>query len=244
MPAKDVFPLTIRLAVLKLRSSRFTVAVAAALPAFLVFLGLRDSQEAAMKFFLLFFPYLFLIAAQDMVGTELTGGGLENVLFLRGRFRTYLWQKNLALAASAGAFAAGLFALLTVWGIARGTFEPFSVLQLGMGLLAGLYYIGLAGALSYFLKAGSNVVVILLAQAAGLLGLLFSATSRTGFIDHLGAGRLPDLESWLLFLGFTSVFPNLIVSRRLFRGGIVVIAGLALTLLFQKARARRLDLRR
>ena len=242
MPAKNVFPLTVRLAGSKLRSSRFTAAVLAALPVFLVFLGVRDSQETAMKFFLFFFPYVFLLFAQDMVASELAGGGLENVLFLGGRFRSYLWQKNLALAAAAGTYAAGLFLLLSAWGIARGTPGPFPAGQFGMGLLAGLYYIGLAGLLSWFLKAGSNVVVVLLAQAAWLIGLLFSATSRTGFIDHLGAGTFPDLKSRLLFMGFTSVFPNLVVSRRLFRGGLVVVAGLALVLLLQRALVRRLEL--
>lgn len=242
MPAKDVFPLTVRLAVAKLRSSKFTVAVLAALPAFLVYLGVRDSQATAMKFFLFFFPYVFLLFAQDMVASELAVGGLENILFLRGRFRSYLWQKNLALAAAAGAYAAGLFLLLSAWGVACGTPGPFPADQFGMGLLAGVYYVGLAGLLSWFLKAGSNVVIILLAQAAWLVGLLFSATSRTGFIDHLGTGTFPGPKSWLLFMGFTSFFPNLLVSRRLFRGGLVVAAGLALVLLLQRTLARRLEL--
>jgi len=242
MPAKNIFPLTVRLAGAKLRSSRFTVAVLAALPAFLVYLGVRDSQETAMKFFLFFFPYVFLLFAQDMVASEIAGGGLENVLFLGGRFRNYLWQKNLALAAAAGAYAAGLFLLLSAWGVARGTPGPFPAAQFGMGVLAGLYYIGLAGLLSWFLKAGSNVVAILLAQAAWLVGLLFSATSRTGFIDHLGTGVFPGLKFRLLFMGFTSVFPNLVVSRRLFHGGLVVVAGLALALILQRALAWRLEL--
>jgi hypothetical protein len=242
MPAKSVFPLTVRLAGSKLCSSKFTLAVLAALPVFLVILGVRDSQETAMKFFLFFFPYVFLLFAQDMVASELAGGGLENVLFLGGRFRSYLWQKNLALAAAAGTYAAGLFILLSAWGIARGTPGPFPADQFGMGLLAGLYYVGLAGLLSWFLNAGSNVVVILLGQAAWLIGLLFSATSRTGFIDHLGTGRFPGLKSRLLFMGFTAVFPNLVVSRRLFRGGVVVVAGLALVLFLQRALVRRLEL--
>jgi hypothetical protein len=243
MPAENVFPLTLRLAGGKLLASRFTVALWAALPAFLAFLGLRDSPDSAMKIFLLFFPYLFLIAAQDLAGTEL-GGGLENVLFLSGRFRTYLWQKNLALAATAAAPASVLFVLLSLWTVAGGTFEPGLALQFGLGLLAGFYYVGLAGLLSYRLKAGSNVVAILLVQAAGLLGMILSATPRTGFVDFLGTGRFPDLGSRLLFFGFTAVFPNLIVSKRLFQGALAVVAGLALTLFLQRVRIRRLDLRR
>lgn len=244
MPAKDMLPLTLRLTLLKLGRSKFTMAVAAFLPAFLVFLGIRASYGTAMKFFLFFFPYVFLIAAQDMAATEVAGGALENVLFIGGNFRGYLWCKNFALAAAAGAYAAAIFLFVVLWGIAGREFSPFSTVQFALGLLAGLYYISAAGALSHFLKAGSNVVVILLVQAAALLGLLFSATSRAGFIDHLESGRFPDLKSRLLFLGFASVFPNLIVSPRLIRGGLAVAGGLLAALLLQKARLLRLELRK
>lgn len=242
MPGKNVFPLTLRLAGLKLRRSRFTMAVAAGLPALLMSLGLRDSPTGAMKFFLLFFPYMFLLAAQDLAGTELSGGGLENGLFLGGDFRRYLWLKNPALAAAAGVYAAGLFMPLAAWTAVRGAFEPFCLAQFGLGLLAGLYYLALAGALSYVLRAGSNVVVILLIQAGAVVALLLSATSRVGFIDHLGDGRFPDLGSRLLFFGLASLFPNLIVSRRLLPGALAVAAGLAAALIVQKALARRLEL--
>jgi hypothetical protein len=118
------------------------------------------------------------------------------------------------------------------------------MLQFGLALLGGLYYIGLAGAVSHFLKAGSNVVLILLIQFGAFLGLLFSVTSRTGFIDYLETGRFPGLGSRLAFFGFVSVFPNLAVSPRLTTGGLVIAAGLALALLFQRGRLRRLELRR
>ncbi len=241
---KDVFPLTARLAWLRLRGSRLAVAAAAALPVFLLALGLKESPSAALRVFLLFFPYLFLLASQDMSASEVYGGGLENVLFLDGRFRSYLWQKNLVLAAVGGTYACAVFLGLAAWGLGRGAFEPASVLQLGLGLLAGAYYIAAAGALGFVLRAGSNVVVLLLAQAAALIGLILSTTFRTGFVDHLAAGRFPDLGSRLLFAGLAAVFPNLIVARRLFRGGVVVLAGLVLALLIQRACLRRLELRK
>jgi hypothetical protein len=241
---QDLFPLTARLAGAKLRRSGFTVAVAAALPALLIFLGLRDSPAAALKVFLLFFPYLFLLASQDMAATEVHGGGLENVLFLEGRFRTYLWQKNLVLAAAAGAYSALAFVGLAAWGLARGVFELRSAAQFGLGLLAGAYYVAAAGALSHVLRAGSNVVIILLGQAGALIALILSTTFRTGFVDHLAAGRFPDLESLALFGGLAAVFPNLIVAPRLAGGGLVVLAGLGLALVFQRARLRRLELRK
>jgi hypothetical protein len=244
MPAQAVFPLTLRLTARKLRSSGFTVAVSALLPILLAFLGVRASFGTAMKLFLFFCPYVFLLAAQDMVGTELAGGALENVLFLGGAFRTYLWQKNFALAALAGAYASALFALLGAWGLAIGRFDPVFLLQFALALLGGFYYIGLAGALSHFLKAGSNVVMILLAQFGAFISLLYSATSRTGFIDCLETGRFPGLGPRLEFFGFVAVFPNLAVSPRLAAGGFLIAAGLALALLFQRVRLRRLELRK
>ncbi len=244
MPGKNIFSLTARLVWLKLRRSRFTMTVAGGLPALLVYLGLRESPTAAMKLFLLFFPYMFLLAGQDLAGTELRGGGLENGLFLNGDFRRYLWLKNPALAAAAGVYAAGLFLPLAAWTALRGGFEAFSLAQFGLGLLAGLYYLALAGALSYFLKAGSNVVVILLVQAVAVVALLLSATSHLGFIDHLSDGRFPDLGSRLLFLGSASLFPNLIVARRLFAGAFAVGVGLAAALAVQKAVVRCLELDR
>jgi hypothetical protein len=222
----------------------FPLTVMALLPPFLVILGLRSSYGTAMKFFLFFSPYVFLLTAQDMVGTELAGGALENVLFLGGRFRRYLWEKNFVLAAVSGGYACTLFSLLAVWGFAVGGFETLFVVQFGLSLLGGLYYIALAGALSHFLKAGSNVVALLLVQFGAFLGLLFSVTSRTGFLDYLETGRFPGLGSRLAFFGFVSVFPNLAVSPRLMEGGGILVAGLAFALLFQRARLRRLELRK
>ncbi len=244
MPAADVFPLTFRLTVRKVAASGFNLAVSALLPALLVFLGLRASYGTAMKLFLFFCPYVFLLAAQDMVGTELAGGALENVLFLRGAFRSYLWLKNFVLAAAAGAYVSFLFALLAAWGFVRGDFDPAFLIQFGLALAGGFYYVGLAGALSHFLKAGSNVVMILLVQLAAFMGLLLSAASRTGLIDYLETGRFPGLWPRLEFIGFIAVFPNLAVSRRLTAGGFVIAAGLALALLFQRGRLRRLELRK
>jgi hypothetical protein len=244
MSSSDVFPMTFQLTFRKVRRMGFPLTVMALLPAFLIFLGLRSSTGTAMRFFLFFSPYVFLLTAQDMVGTELAGGAMENVLFLGGRFRSYLWRKNFALAAVSGGYACALFSFLAAWGIAAGGFEILFVLQFGLALLGGLYYIALAGALSHFLKAGSNVVALLLVQFGAFLGLLFSITSRTGFLDYLETGRFSGLGSRLAFFGFVSVFPNLAVSPRLMTGGGVIVAGLALALGFQRARLRRLELRR
>lgn len=242
MPREVLFPLTVRLTALRLRSSRMGLAVAAAFPVILAAAAVRDSYETALRIFLFAFPHLFLVAAQDMVGTERTGGGLENGIFLEGRFRRYFWQKNMAIVGMAGAYALVLFLLLSLVGLALGRFEPASVAQFGLGLLAGGYYVAAAGALSYVLRAGANVVVVLFVQAGAFVGLLFSVTNRAGLVDHLVTGILPDTKERLLFAGLIALVPNLAVARKLFAGGFVIAAALGLCLAIQRLLSNRLEI--
>jgi hypothetical protein len=239
-----LFPLTWRVVRRRLYTSPLAIAAALAFPALAVFIGLRDSSGAALRFFLFFFPHGFLIAAQDMVRTDIESGALENVLFLGGRFRRFLWAKNFVLAAAVGVYACGLFAFLAAWAAATGAFKPVHLAQFGLGLLVGFYYVGLAGTLSYFLKAGSNAVALLLAQAAVVVALLFSVTSRTGLLDHAASGCFPGPGPKLLFGGLVAVLPNVVVSPSLFVFGTEVLAGLVLVLLVQSRLARRLELRK
>lgn len=237
-----LFPLTWRITRQRFLSSPLTIVAGLAFPAFVAWVGLHDSYGTAAKFFFFLFPYLFLVAAQDAVRTDIEHGALENVLFLGGRFRGFLWVKNFVLAAAVGLYSVGIFVILSAWGLAVGEFEPAHAARFALGLLAGFYYVGLAGALSYFLRAGSNVLVLLLAQAAALVALLFSTTSRTGFLDYAASGRFPGLGPRLLFGGLVAILPNLIVSGRLHAFGAEVLAGLALALVVQSRLARRLEL--
>jgi hypothetical protein len=237
-----LLPLTWSVTRRRLVASPLTLAAGLAFPAVVVWIGLGDSYETAAKFFFFLFPHVFLVAAQDMVRTDIDGGALENVLFLGGRFRRFLWAKNFILAGVGGAYVLLLFALFSSWGLALGEFRPVYAAQFGMGLLAGFYYLALAGTLSYFLRAGSNTLVLLLAQSAALVGLLFSATSRTGFLDYAASGRFPGIGSKLLFGGLVAILPNLVVSGRLVTFGAVVLAGLALSLFVQHRLVRALEL--
>ena len=237
-----VFALTWRVTRGRLCSAPL-LAAAVAFPALVLWVGLADSYETAAKFFFFLFPHAFLIAAQDAVRTDLESGVLENALFAGGRFRGFLLAKSFVLAAAAGGYACGLFAMFSAWGLAVGRFQITFVAQFALGLLAGFYYIGLAGALSYRLRAGSNVVAVLLAQSAALVALLFSMTSRAGLLDYAASGRFPGLGSGLAFGGLVAVLPNLVVSRSLFVFGVEVAAGVALTFLIQFRLARGLELR-
>jgi hypothetical protein len=238
----DLLPLTWRVTRKRLVASPLALVAALAFPALVVWIGLNDSYGTAAKFFFFLLPHVFLVAAEDTVRTDLESGALENVLFLGGRFRGYLRAKSYVLAAAVGAYACFLFALFAAWGFAVGSFEPVFAVRFALALVAGLYYLALAGALSYFLRAGSNVLALLLAQAALLVGLLFTATSRTGILDYAASGKFPGLGPKILFGGLVALLPNVIVSGRLVVFAAEVLAGLGLALVAQSRLARSAEL--
>jgi hypothetical protein len=237
-----LFTLTWRVTRRRLLASPLAIAAGLAFPAFVVWIGLNDSYETAAKFFFFLLPHVFLVAAQDTVRTDIESGALENVLFIGGRFRGFLKAKSGVVAAAVGGYALLLFGLFAAWGLAFNAFRPAFMAQFGLALLAGLYYVALAGILSHFLKGGSNVLALLLIQAAAVMALLFTVTSRTGLLDHAATGRFPGLGPKLIFGGLVAILPNLIVSGRLLVFAAEVMAGLALALLVQARLIRRLEL--
>ena len=66
---------------------------------------------------------------------------------------------------------------------------------LAAALLAGIYYVLLGGLLSYYLKGGSNVLALIVVQAAAFMGILFSAGHRERVPGPAGS---PDISPALL----------------------------------------------
>jgi hypothetical protein len=228
----------------RLFASLLAPASAVAFPAFVVWIGVTDSYGTAARFFFFLLPHVFLIASQDVVRTDLDSGVLENVLFIGGRFRGFLAAKTVVLSTACAVYAAVLFGLFAAWGVAAGGFEPVFAVRFGLALLAGVYYIALAGALSHWLKSGSNVVALLLAQAAALGLLIASASARTGLLDYAAGNQFPGLGPKLKFGALVAVLPNLVVSGRLPAFAAEVLAGLALAVIVQGRLIRRFEIGR
>ena len=234
--------LTWRVARKRFLGSPPALAAALAFPAFIAWIGLHASYGTAARIFYFLLPHAFLVAAQDAVRTDIESGALENALFSGGRFRGFLMAKGLVAAAVAGGYVLLLSTLFAAWGMALGVFRASDLVRVGLALLAGLYYVALAGVLSHFLRGGSNVLALLLAQAAALAALLFTVSARTGLLDYAAAGRFPGFGPKLLFGGFVAILPNVVVTGRptIFAAG--VLAGLLAAVLVQARLLRRLEL--
>jgi hypothetical protein len=149
-----------------------------------------------------------------MMSEEISSGVLENVFFVGGRFRCYLISKNALVAAYALGITLVLFSGLALYGLATRQFEARVLGQFAVGILVGAYYVALAGFLSFFFRAGSNVLIILLGQVLLFVGLLFSASQRTGLAERLTASSNPGIGSKLEFLAVSFVLPNIVIARR------------------------------
>jgi hypothetical protein len=221
----------------KLLSARVNGFVLGGLLLLLGYLWVVDSFRTSFGAYLSLFPFLFLFLSQDMIYDEVHSGCLENLLFIGGRFRNYLLLKNAMTAAAGFGVSLVLFSVFAVYGLVTGRFEISACGRFAAGILAGLYYVAAAGFLSFFFKAGSNVLIILLGQAAIFVVFLLTASQRMGLAGRLTAASFPGWGPKLEFLALSSVLPNIIVGRQTW----FFLLGLgAMTLLFLGLEAWRI----
>jgi hypothetical protein len=180
----------------------------------LAYLWAEDSFSLCFKGFLFLGPFLSLFLSQDMMNDEIQSGVLENVLFIAGRFRNYLMVKSALVAATALGINLLLFSGLALYALATRQLEAREFGQFAAAVLVGFYYVAAAGFLGFFLKAGSNVLSILLGQVLLFVGFLFSASQRMGLIDRLTASSFPGIGAKLEFLAVSCVLPNMVIARR------------------------------
>jgi hypothetical protein len=150
-----------------------------------------------------------------MMKEEIDSGILENVLFLKGDFRSYLLLKNVVVTAIAAGLSGALFLIFSLYALVSHQFPGGFLARFLNGQLAGVYYVALAGFLSLFLRAGSNVLLVILGQVGLLASLFLSlAAQKTAWIDRLAASSFPGLAEKLEFLAVAAIFPNAMIGQR------------------------------
>lgn len=244
MPLRDRLPLDLFISLRKLLCAKVNVLVLSGFVFLLAYLWAKDTYSLSFRAFLYLYPFLFLFFSQDMLNDEIHSGVLENVLFAGGRFRSYLLSKNILVAACALGLTLFLFSGFALYGLASRQWEALFLGQFASGLLVGAYYVALAGFLSIFLRAGSNVLIILLGQAALFVSLLLTASQRTGLAERLTASSFPAIGARLEFLAVSFVLPNIVIARRSWLNLLGLGAMAALFFGFQIWEINSLDLRR
>jgi hypothetical protein len=242
MSSRDSLALALSITGRKIVSARANSIVLAGFLVFLIVIWIKGAFVFSFRLFLFIFPHLFLFSAQDLIKDEVDSGALENVLFLNGGYRSYLrWKSAVAGAAALGAGSI-LFAVFSLYALATHRFAALFLLQFGSGIVAGFYYLALAGFLSFFLRAGTNSLVVILGQAIGFFGLLVAATQKPEWIARLTPSSLPGSAPTFELLVAAAVVPNLIVVERswLLILGAGVLAGIFFGLQFLKIRSLEL----
>jgi hypothetical protein len=214
MSGRDRLPVNFFITWSKLLSARANFLFLSGFMFFLAFLWIKDSYSLCLKAFLYLCPFLSLFFSQDMLNDEIYSGALESVSFIGGGFRSYLMVKNAMVAAFALSINLVLFSGLALYGLATRQLGVPALGQFAAGVLVGVYYVTAAGFLSFYFRAGANVLIIILGQALLFVGLLFTAAQRGGLVERLTASSFPGFGAKLEFLAALSVFPNLAIGRR------------------------------
>lgn len=235
--------LAARLTVLKLRRSPSVLAVSLFLPALTAFVWAKASYGAGLRTFLFLLPHAFLFATQNMFRGESAGGAIENVLFIGGGFRRYFLWKNAVLALSGSVYGLLLYAVVRVLGPALPEHGPGGLDSLAASLVAGVYFVALGGLLGHFFEGGSNVLALVLAQAAAFAGLLQDAASGHSFLESLSTGTVGPAQR-LRFAALAAVLPNILVSGSLRRYAPWLLPAAAALLFFQALIVRRSESKR
>ncbi|MBM3284986.1 MAG: hypothetical protein FJY81_03865 [Candidatus Aminicenantes bacterium] len=244
MPACDRLKVDFLLVQKKVLAAKSAFVPPLVLVLVIAYVWARDSASLAMKFFLFLFPHIFLFFSQDMMRDELESGALENILFMDGRFRSYLLSKNSFLFLMASGVAVTALAVLAVCGLAVGDLPASFAPQFGMGLVAGAYYIALGGYLSFFFRGGSNALIVIVAQLSLFIGLLFSAAQKSGFVDHLVSASFPGWGSRIKLFIFLGIFPNMVASENYFIYSLAVAGLGCFFFILQMMKLRSLELKK
>jgi hypothetical protein len=243
MPDRARGRLAVRLTVLRLLRSPATLVSALSLPALVALVWARESCGTALRIFLYLLPHVFLVMTQSMFKSESAGGALENVLFVRGGFRRHVLWKNAVLVLAGIAYALLIFAAFQAGSLGAHRAGPADPQGLAVSLCAGVYYIGLGGLLGHFLEGGSNVLVLIVAQAAAFVGLIVDASGGHRFLETLVTGAFSGPGEQMRFIVLAGILPNILVAVPLRRHAPWILLAAGALFLIQVLIVRRSELR-
>jgi len=244
MPGRDRLPVGLLISWRKLLSAKVNSLAVAGFILLLAFLWIEDSFSLSFRAFLYLHPFLSLLFSQDMMNDEITSGVLENVLFAGGRFRGYLLMKSALVAAAGFGVSLALFLGYALYGLATCQLGFPDLDRFAVGVLVGVYYVAVAGFLSFFFRAGSNVLFLILGQFLLFAGLLFTASQRVGLIERLTSSAPQGINAQLEFLSVSSIFPNIVIARRSSLNVLGLMAMATLFFALQVWKIRSLELRK
>lgn len=243
MVGRDRLALDLSISWRKLLSAKVNGLALAAFIVVLGYLWVRDSFSLSFRAFLYLHPFLSLIFSQDMMYDEIASGLLENVLFAGGRFRRYLLSKSAMTAAAGLGVSLAIFSGYALYGLSTHQLGFADFARFAAGILVGLYYAFLAGALSFFFRSGSNVLIIIVGQFVLVAGLLLGASQRMGFIERLTSPVAQGIRARLEFLSVSVLIPNITIARPSWLNLLGIAVGALFFFALQVWKVRSLELR-
>lgn len=244
MSVRDRLPLAFFITWSKLLSAKANFLVLCGFILLLAYLWIKDSYSLCLKAFLYLCPFLPLFFSQDMLNDEIYSGALDSVFFIGGRFRGYLMVKNAIVAAFALSINLVLFSGLALYGLATRQLEARALGQFAAGVLVGVYYVTAAGFLSFYFRAGANVLIIILGQVLLFVALLSTAAQSGGLVERLTASSFPGFGAKIEFLAALFVLPNMAIGQRTWLSIIGLGAMTALFFSFEVWKIKSLELSR
>lgn len=233
MPDRARWRIALRLTLPKLGRSPSIFMPALFLGVLGAYLRLSGSPDAALRVTLALLPHVLLISTQDAFKGAAARGDFESVLFVRGGFRRHALWTSLVLALAGTAYALVSFALA---GGGAGDLSGFLA-----ALAAGLYYVGLGGLLGHLARGGSNVLLVVVAQAGAFIGLVADASGGYRFLESLTTGVFDTAAGRLKLCALAAVLPNVLVALPLRRYAFWLVPAAAGLFLAQALAARRAE---
>lgn len=204
---------------------------------------LKDSVASAMQIFFGLFPYVFLLASRDVLHDDIHCGALENVVFVSGRYKSFLVWKVVSTLLLVWIGVTSIFILLLLLVGLNAALPAGWLYAYCSGLIVGIYLALWGTLLSFYIKGSANVFLVLFIQmTCAFLPVILGADKFQRIFEMIENGVPAVLSKQILFSAVLILLPNLIMKSR-FGGFIPVVLFLMLCLWgFHLLKIRKLEI--